>query len=201
MATWALGLSLLPCGVSMLVSLVLAIIVLTRRDPGVDHGRGRAVAALCVLGGWVLVLGAVLVVSVLVGSPRDESGRVTAAGETSISDLRAGDCIFERLETGGTYTVGLVPCAEPHHGEVYAAFDLEGDWAGRRAAERAAEAGCLQRFEEFVGAPPRRTDLGLLYFAPVDAAGYRVDPGALCVLESDNAVTGTMRGSGPAESA
>ena len=196
MASWALGLSFVPCLISLVVALVLALIVLFRRDDGVDHGERRAAAALCVLFVWTLITIGALAVTLAQRAPRDDTGEVTAGGSSPVLDLQVGDCVEEELGEGETYAVDVIPCAEPHAAEVYATFDLEGEWTSRAEVDEATEAGCLQRFEPYVGERVRRSELAVYFYQPQDAASFRADPAVICLAQSPSPATGSVRGSG-----
>jgi hypothetical protein len=68
--------------------------------------------------------------------------------------LSAGDC-FDDPGFGpeDVFAIPGVPCSEPHDNEVYAVFDLPGEsWPDDADVERMAYQGCLDRFEEAIGA-------------------------------------------------
>jgi Septum formation len=101
---------------------------------------------------------------------RDDAGDITDAGDVSAFDLQEGDCI-EVPEPGEVSNVRGIPCGEPHDGEVYALFDLEGsDYPGAKAADREAFDGCVGRFEDFIGLSYRRSELIIYYLQPTQTS-------------------------------
>ncbi len=115
LAIASLVLALIPCIITNLVSLVLAIVVLV----GKKGGRGLAIAAIVinvlVLIGWgaLIALGVVL------------------AG-TPIDDLNSGECFTAEGLTSsdsGVSQIEVVSCTESHDGEVLAVKTLNSDEA------------------------------------------------------------------------
>jgi hypothetical protein len=111
LAITALVLSLIPCIITNLVSLVLAIVVLA----GKKGGKGLAVAALVinvvVLVGW----GALIALGVILGG-------------TPIDDLKTGQCFTaDGLSSGddGVSRIEVVGCTKEHDGEVLAVKTLD----------------------------------------------------------------------------
>ena len=188
MAGWALALSIVPFPPGWLLSVVLACVTLSRPRHGAAWGRGYAVAALIVVGAWLLVaVGGVPFVLSL--SAEREDGHIVQGGRLSVFELAAGDC-FD-LPGGrpgdvmaapalalspGTATIDAVPCTEPHHAEVYVLFDLydgypgesERGFPGEAWVVREAQRGCELRFESFVGLPYERSVLEIYFLHPAE---------------------------------
>jgi hypothetical protein len=115
LAIASLVLSLIPCIITNLVAVILAIVVLV----GKKGGRGLAIAAIIisvvVLIGWgaLIALGVVL------------SG-------TPIDDLKSGDCFTAEGLTGdddGVSQIEVVGCSSSHDAEVLAVKTLDADEA------------------------------------------------------------------------
>jgi hypothetical protein len=138
------------------------------------RGRPRwllpALAALAAL----TLLGAVLF---LVLRDDDE----TPAGTVTFDDVQLGDCTGE-IPEGVTLTVVVLPCDEPHEGEVYATFELSGDdYPGAEQVERFALGGC--RSEAVAALPPDDETLyDLVYLAPSQQTWENGDRTVSCVL-------------------
>ncbi|GGH48276.1 septum formation family protein [Microbacterium album] len=106
------------------------------------------------------------------GQPQrdDDTGEITQPGDVDVFSLEVGDCLNLSDETE-VFSAAVVPCSDPHTGEIYHAFDLAGDeWPGDAAVSTAADAGCYQAFEEFTGVAYGEEDSLLAYdfFAPVE---------------------------------
>ena len=126
LAITSLVLALIPCIITNLVSLVLAIVVLA----GKKGGKGLAVAALVinilVLVGW----GALIALGVILGG-------------TPIDDLKTGQCFTaEGLTSGddGVSRIEVVGCTKEHDGEVLAVKTLDADEADAYKDQSGGEA-------------------------------------------------------------
>lgn len=141
-----------------------------RRRPGWQLAALGAVVALT-------LLGAVLFLVLRDGDP---SG-TTASGAVTFDDVELGDCTAE-IPEGVTLTVTLLPCDEPHEGEVYATFELSGDdYPGAEQIERFALGGCQR--EAVAALPPDDETLyDLVYLAPSEQTWEQGDRTVSCVL-------------------
>ena len=110
-------------------------------------------------------------------SPRAAGG----SGEVTFDDVRLGDCTAE-IPEGVTLTVRVLPCNQPHEGEVYATFELSGDdYPGATEIERFALGGCQR--EAVAALPPDDETLyDLVYLAPSEQTWKRGDRTVSCVL-------------------
>ena len=133
-------------------------------------------AALGALAGLVLATAVLFLVL-----RDDEEGTSTASGAVTFDDVELGDCTAE-IPEGVTLTVTLLPCDEPHEGEVYATFELSGDdYPGADEVERFALGG---RQREAVAAlpPDDETLYDLVYLAPSQQTWDKGDRTVSCVL-------------------
>lgn len=195
LAWWALGLSLVPAGVSWILSAVFACMVLVRCRDGRDHGRWPAIGALVVLAAWATLLATLFALYLAGEAERDSSGQVTSAGDVSVTDLRTGDCVDEPKTDRIVLTLHVQPCSAPHRAEVYAVFDLAGPFTTADDADRKAQGGCLKRFRDFVGRPRMRSDLEVIYYVPTTPEQFDADPSVACLAVSPEPVSETLRGS------
>jgi hypothetical protein len=118
----------IPCLITNLISLVLAIVVLA----GKKGGKGLAIAAI-VIDVIVLVVGTLLVVGVIL-----------LAG-TPVDDLKTGQCITaDGLDEDGESVsrIEVVSCSESHDGEVLVAHTLTADEADAYP-DQTIEESCL----------------------------------------------------------
>ena len=120
--------------------------------------------------------GAVALVAVLAlagcsddGPDRGEDGRITSAGDLSVFDLVPGDCVVydDSLESANE-TLPVVPCDEPHEGEVYALVEIDDldAYPGERELSNRAELECLARFAGYVGVELADSTLCTTYMIP-----------------------------------
>lgn len=98
-------------------------------------------------------------------------------GEIEAIELKVGDCFNEAVEESLTVqSVMVVPCEEEHDFEVYHAFDLEdGAYPGVAGIEDLWIAGCLDRFEGFVGLPFDESVLDISAIFPTEETWNGLD--------------------------
>lgn len=118
---------------------------------------------------------------------RNESGAVVAGGEVGAFRIRLGDCLMAAPD-GDFESIAAVPCADSHHNEVFGAFNLPGtseDFPGRDAIASAADAGCLERFEPFVGREYELSIYGISSVTPTEGSWNEVDDReVLCMISN-----------------
>lgn len=132
---------------------------------------------------------------------RDGDGRITSAGDVSVFDLTAGDCVvFDESLEPEVETLPAVPCDEEHNAEVYALVEVDDldTYPGERELSIRAERDCLAHFADYVG-----TDLADSTLFPTTAIpairGWQDDHDrtVVCfVLTAGEMVTGSLQGSG-----
>ncbi|MFD6142585.1 septum formation family protein [Promicromonospora sp. NPDC060271] len=140
-------------------------------------------------------------------APRDEpGGEITASAEADAFEILKGDCIdLLALEGYGDSAEGdefevesvpVVPCAEPHTGEVYAELIMEGDeFPGAEAVTKKFDEWCYDEFEKFVGLSYDESVYGYTGFFPTQATWDELDDRTLqCVVSSEEPVTGSLKG-------
>lgn len=126
----------------------------------------------------------------------DEPGSGPADG-TSVWELREGDCYLTGGLTDVVRTVTVVPCAEPHGGELYdityvADHALEQndggtypEYPGDAWMARYTDDVCRANLEEQTGTSVAKSGLHYWYMAP-DAWDWRLlDRRIACLVESD----------------
>lgn len=178
--TDAVAFAALACGILPLwpLAIIFGIVSLRRIRTSGQGGRGLGIAGIALGCVWVLV--GVAALALLDG---DE---VRPAAE-----LQVGDC-FDTPDDGDVLEVATASCDEPHDAEAYAEFDIPGDaFPGEDQTVTAAQAGCNERFEVFVGLAPGASALRVFLLYPTaeswDEHGDRqvtcaiVDPAAQTV--------------------
>lgn len=127
------------------------------------------------------------------------SPSTAATGEdTDIFAIRVGDCLTQEVGSGTTSSTEIIPCSEPHSGEIYAGFDSSAPaFPGTDAMNTEAEDGCVARFTDFVGVPWQQSTLAISYFVPTnDSWDLANDREILCIIEDPTGpVSGTLQGS------
>lgn len=133
-------------------------------------------------------------------APRESpGGQVTESADAAVFSVKVGDCInVSGMEEGVEMeTLPVVPCADPHDGEIFAETELpEGDFPGDDALLAQGDEFCAGEFEGFVGKP--YDDSVLYYWAltPSQEGWDTLDDRVVqCVLDTDGElVTGTLKG-------
>lgn len=167
-----------------------------------EAGRlGLAIAALGVVGAWIVGFVAWFAIDIVHEVGRGDGGNDIPSGQINTRDLREGDCL-DIPEAKSVRSVNAMPCEDYHDAEVYWTFDLSaGDYPGDDAVVLKAEQGCAARFDEFVGKPYGRSQLDAFYIHPTEGLWQVGERGVTCSVyeptrprsEDVNRVTGTLR--------
>lgn len=130
---------------------------------------------------------------------RDESGDVTEASDADAFSIRVGDCL-ETMDWSaeGFSTVPVIPCAEEHESEVYAAVDLpDGDYPGDESVATQADEYCYGEFQGFVGVAWEDSAFDYGYLSPSPESWDQGDREVLCMIMDPNGLTtGSLSGAG-----
>jgi hypothetical protein len=116
--------------------------------------------------------------------------------EGNVFSLEVGDC-FRSIETATISDVELVDCGEPHEHEVYAVWSVGSSLPSNDAMSQ----GCLDRFEEAIGASYETSEIFAFPITPTEESFENGDREVICyTAEFDDAnqvetVTGSALGS------
>lgn len=107
----------------------------------------------------------------------------TVGGQLDVFSLQVGDCVFDSPESE-VETLDAISCSEDHDLEVYALFDLpDGDFPGNAEVDIAAENGCLERFDAYVGIAYAESVYGFTYLTPLEDGWNNLgDREVVCLL-------------------
>lgn len=133
--------------------------------------------------------------------PVPELDEAATAG-AEIPDLAVGDCFDTSATSGQTtlYRIPVVPCSTAHGGEIYAettapdSLARNGTAPTQQALWDAADAYCYPEFTKFVGMRWARSELLYWPIAPSEESWAEGDRRILCVVESEQPVTGSLKG-------
>jgi hypothetical protein len=152
------------------------------------------------MGRRIVAAGAVLAVSVLVagcsGSPRDESGQVTAAASADAFQVKIGDCTGE-LGTGSVTNIALIPCDQKHYWEAYSSTTLsDASYPGVTKIQEEADEVCAATYKTFVGISTNKSKYSLTYMYPtLNTWTSANDREILCLAGSKTGgLTGSLKG-------
>lgn len=131
---------------------------------------------------------------------RNDAGEIMAAGTVDAFEVRVGDCFDDgAFASEDVSEVPGVPCGDPHDNEVYAAFDVAGEWPGDERMEEMAYEGCYDRFAGAIGKSYEDSVIDYTVIYPSEGSwNQRDDREVLCVgyhMEFEK-LTGTIMGSG-----
>jgi hypothetical protein len=147
------------------------------------RGRGMAIAGIVLGTCWLLLIGVAVLVSITGQADRAADGSVSSSGTVTTSGLLVGDCAGS-LPEDRVRTIPLVPCREPHRGEVFAVFPLSGStYPGEADARRFAKGGCFDRVAAYVG-PAREAEFNVYYVIPTEASWTAGQKNVHCLLTS-----------------
>ena len=120
---------------------------------------------------------------------RDEAGKVVKRGNSSIFELKVGDCTKEELKAEAT-NIDLVPCTEPHTHEAYFSVDYVGDaYPGSATLEVFAQQKCDGAFSDYVGVELAQSNYFFTYLYPsVTTWQSKNDRQIVCFVVSRNEV-------------
>jgi hypothetical protein len=140
-------------------------------------------------------------------APRDEpGGEITASADADAFEILKGDCIdlvaldgYGDAAEGDEYeveTVPVVPCAEPHTGEVYAELIMEdAEYPGDESMSTKFDDWCYAEFEKFVGLSYDESLYGYTGFYPTQDTWEQLDDRTLqCIVSSEEPVKGSLKG-------
>jgi hypothetical protein len=103
------------------------------------------------------------------GVNRGNDGRVTATGDLSVFELRAGDCLTPPTDVKAELEkVRVVPCQDPHTQEAFAveSYDKGDAYPGDQALTAFADGICLERYQGYVGVAYQDSKLFYTYLLP-----------------------------------
>lgn len=103
------------------------------------------------------------------GVNRGKDGHVTKAGDLSVFDLQAGDCVVPPTDVKAELEkVHVVPCKDAHTQEAFSVEKYtQGDaYPGDQALTSFADGVCLERYQGYVGVAYQDSKLFYTYLLP-----------------------------------
>lgn len=127
------------------------------------------------------------------------SGLSACSNEDDPFAMSIGDCASSTsLKGDEVASLPTVDCETEHDVEGYAAMQLpDGDYPGQDAVQSAANDFCLTEFEGYVGTPYEDSALSYSFLYPTERSwNDHEDREVLCLIVSEDPVTGSVKGSG-----
>jgi hypothetical protein len=188
-ATDSFAVATLITGIVPLIpfTLVLGVVALIRIARTGARGRGLAITGLVLAGLWAIAGAAAAAVLITQHQP----ARPVALPR--IFQLHTGQCL--NSTSNGISGVHVLPCSQPHNGEVFGTFQVAGHrYPGSAALQRQASDGCVSRLSGYLNPQLSASSLSESYIYPDSgawAAGVRT---VVCTVHSmAGPLTGSVR--------
>ena len=169
------------------VTLVLGVTALIRIAHSGARGRGLAITGLVLAGLWAI--GGAAGAAVLV-THHPAARPVTLP---RIFRLHTGQCLNSSLN--GISGVHVLPCRQPHTGEVFGTFRVAGHrYPGSAALQREASSGCVARLGGYLNPQLSASSLTESYVYPDRGAWTAGERTVICTVRSTaGPLTGSVR--------
>lgn len=173
-----------------------AIAALRRIGQGRRRGRALAIAAIALSIAWVLIVAAMVAIRVADREDparRDSTGVVTKAGNLTLDNIRAGDCLKLPAKLGSLSSVTAVPCNTLHNAQVFAVLSSsDASYPGGTALAQEGLIACRAPAQAFVS-QSSPTTLQIADLVPTGAAWDRGSRTEVCALvNAQGNVTGDI---------
>jgi hypothetical protein len=202
---------------AVLLSVIFGFVALSQIKRNGQGGRGMAIAGLVISGVWILIIVVAILAAILsppstttpsatapFGSTPFSSAPVssaplggsTAGQRTLIDDLTVGECVSDLGQPTSTRSVTVVPCTEPHVGELYAIYQLDkqGPYPGRDAVHSLAEQGCNDRAAAYAPTAFNDATIGIYMLVPIEAGWSSGDRTTDCFAKTTTPRSGSIKG-------
>jgi hypothetical protein len=195
--------------------------------PGVPYGqpakKGPPVGLLIAIAAVVLIGGLAAAVALLGGDDETSSPPTTEAPvttpttaapptttaqppttaapegpeDTNVFTLQVGDCLVDPSSEGEVSEIPVVPCSEPHTGEIFLSHTMtETALPSDAEMEGIIDETCVTQFATFVGIPYEDSVLEVSWLSPTAESWDAGDRELLCIVNGpSNQVVGTLEGS------
>jgi hypothetical protein len=172
----------------------VALSQIRRRGQG---GRGLAIAGISLSAVWAVGIVAIVAVAVIAGGTDDNDPTASLADgdDVKVQQLAPGQCLNGLQESSAIRDLPVVPCTQPHEGEVFAVFNLaDGDFPGDQQVAKLAEKGCVDRVETHAKKAADDPNLEIYFLHPTQTSWRLGDQGVTCVaMSSTGKVTGSIQ--------
>ena len=127
-----------------------------------------------------VVFAVVIVVAAVVGAAVALGGAdaSSSGGEVSAAKLTVGHCVDGLKESDDVAGLPVLPCEQPHEGEVFAIVELPaGPYPGDEALGKQAQQECLKQFENYAPSSVADDKVELFYLHPSELSWTAGDRG------------------------
>jgi hypothetical protein len=160
-------------------------------------GRGKGLIITLIAVALAVAVAAAAVVAVLL-TQRPHRARAAAHPlRATVFRLRPGQC-FDSFPNG-IAGARVVPCAQPHDGEIYGTFHVAGrPWPGAAALGTLARQGCQSRLSGYLNPQLDTSGLAESYAYPNPGAWAAGEHTVICEIRGGQGkLTGSVRTSSP----
>lgn len=168
----------------VLLSVIFGIVGLVQTKGGKRKGRGIAIAGLAISLVWIVA--AVAVVAVVIHKDR---------GTVSTQDLAVGNCIkeFPSADTTTLARTTVIPCEQPHIGEVFAVVNLpdSSTYPGTDEMKKHND-DCDPKLEPYAPNLPDGLNYDLYFLYPSAETWRTGDRSLVCIFSTDQLRTGSI---------
>lgn len=121
-------------------------------------------------------------------------GSLAACNQVATAEV--GACTNTSDLQGEITDIPTVDCSEEHDAQVIGKFDLDdGDFPGEDAIATAAEEGCREQFESFIGISYDESSLLMNFIGPNQSTWEQAnDREVICFAISESPATGSWEG-------
>lgn len=194
-ASLVLGLTV----IGSVLGLIFGIVGLSQTKRTGQKGGGLANAGTVISAIWLLLGVVVVAIGMLPDqSPtRDpDTGVITQGDDVDVLALQVGDCIAAFDDEQESFAdLPAVPCSQPHHGEIYAVFDMPGvTYPGEDEVIDYADAECGERLQAYSQSAWDNQDIEIFYLYPNSRGWNGGDHGIACLaIDFEHTMTGSIK--------
>jgi hypothetical protein len=158
-------------------------------------GRGKGLIIICIAVALAMAVAAATVVAVLLTQRPHRAHAAAHPLRATVFTLRPGQC-FDSFPNG-IAGARIVPCAQPHDGEIYGAFRAVGQhWPGAAALGSLARQGCQSRLSGYLNPQLNTSGLAESYAYPNPGACAAGEHTVICEIRgTQGKLTGSVRAS------
>ncbi|MEU7824988.1 DUF4190 domain-containing protein [Catellatospora sp. NPDC049133] len=179
----------------VLLGFIFGFVALSQIKKRNQGGKGMAVAGLVLSTLWSLVICGVIGVAIIAANDDSTTGTSGTGDDTSVYSLRIGDCLNDLSTEEEIEELPVVPCSEPHDGEVYAEFKLtETTFPGVDAIEKKADPRCADLLKSYAPDAVDDPDVDTYFLYPTAESWARGDRAITCIANFEPARTGKLKG-------
>ena len=179
---------------AVVISVICGIVALKKARNGQQSGRGMAIAGLVLSGLWVLLLAAGTGIYLVM----DKGAMTPASSSDSLSvtadEVKVGECLAKLPDSSRVASVDVVPCAQPHKGEVFTVLTMPDGVYPDRAAIEEYKGRCEPELATYSLDAAVDPAIKLFAIYPTEESWNHGHRTVTCIAASDFDRTGSLAG-------